>query len=140
MERSGQQEQIQAVARRFAEIAPTGWRRLVGNWEATPLEDGPPRLNYVTLAVVADQGRWAIGQLDFDEPLYDLVAALQVGMAEAGDAWTVMDLEVDEDGRFRSGFGYDPPKRTQGIYDHESMGRFESYLSTWVAEKGPVPR
>ena len=60
-------------------------------------------------------------------------------MAQRGERWTTLDLEVDRDGAFRSDFGYGPPKRTLGIHDEESMGRFESYLDRWVAEHGPVP-
>lgn len=133
-----QQELIRGIAERFAAVAPTGWARLVGNWEAT-LREGEVHLNYLTLAVVDAGGRWAVGQLDFDEGLYGLVVALNEGMAGTGERWTVLDLEVDADGRFRTGFGYETPKRSNGVHDHESIGRFQHYLQTWVAEKGPVP-
>lgn len=36
-------------------------------------------------------------------------------------------------------FGYDTPKRSNGIHDQESLGRFQDYLETWMAEHGPVP-
>ena len=139
MEPSEQQQAVRAVAQRFVEIAPAGWARLVGNWEATRV-DGQVNLNYLTLAVVDLQDRWGIGQLDFDEPLYDLVVELHEGMGSSGDRWSVLDLEVDADGAFRTTFGYGQPKRSLGIEDEESMGRFQNYLATWVAEHGERPQ
>ncbi|XVX21086.1 hypothetical protein ACQP1U_04215 [Actinomycetota bacterium] len=138
MDRSGQGEIIEQVVARAMAIAPGGWARFVGNWEATRPE-GQAHLNYITLAVVEHEGRWALGQFDFDEPLYDLVAHLHDIMTEAGEQWTTLDLEVDADGRFRTQFGYGEPKRTNGVLDEESLGRFERYLETWVAEHGDRP-
>lgn len=139
--RAGQQEQLDRVVRRFAEVAPAGWVRLVGNWEAYAGPAGELTLDYLTLAVVDAGDRWQFGQVGYDEPLYDLVADLH-RMAAAGapgHAWTVLDLEVDQDQTFRAELGYDPPKRARGIHDEESMGRFETYLDRWVAEHGPRP-
>lgn len=138
MEASAQQEQVRAIAERFVHIAPDGWARLVGNWEASVADD-QVSLNWITLGVVDLGDRWGAGQFGYDERLYDLVAELNEGMARAGERWTVLDLEIDRDGTFRTHFGYGPAKRTLGISDEESTGRFEKYLDTWVAEHGPVP-
>jgi len=141
MDAADKRRQIEAVVQRFAEIAPSGWARLVGNWEATRGDDGKTVLNYLTLAVVDASDRWLYGQVEYDEPLYDLVVELNDASADEGPErrWTVFDLEVDADGSYRTDFGYDPPKRSNGIMDEESLGRFESYLEGWMAEHGPVP-
>lgn len=139
MQASDQQQQVRAIAERFVALAPEGWARLVGNWEAT-LVDGEVSLNYITLGIVDLGDRWGAGQFGFDEPLYDLVAELNEGMAQRGERWTTLDLEVDRDGAFRTHFGYGAPKRTLGVHDEESMGRFENYLDRWTAEHGSVPR
>lgn len=134
------EEQIQRIVRRFDAIAPEGWVRLAGNWESYQDADDGLALNYITLAVVASDGGWGAGQLGYDEDLYDEVLALNEAMAE-GDArrWTVLDLEIDaEPAEFRVQFGYDPPKRVNGVLDDESFGRFERYLESWVAEHGPT--
>lgn len=128
--------------RRFATVAPDGWARLVGNWEATRDARGTTILNYLTLAVVDGGDRWLYGQVGYDEPLYDLVADLHDSIARSESAdrhWTVLDLEVDRDLTFRARFGYDTPKRSNGIHDQESVGRFEDYLESWIAEHGAVP-
>ena len=141
MGKAEQQERLERIARRFGDVAPPNWVRLVGNWEAYPGPTGELTLNYVTLAVVDGGDRWLFGQVGYDEPLYDLVAELNRMASEdqPDHAWTVLDLEVDQDGTFRVEFGYDPPKRARGIHDEESMGRFETYLDRWVAEHGPRP-
>jgi hypothetical protein len=140
MDAAAQRQQIEAIAQRFAQIAPDGWARLVGNWEATQDTDGNTVLNYLTLAVVDGSDRWLYGQVAYDEPLYDLVAQLNETAASDGSGrWTVFDLEVDADGSYRTDFGYDAPKRSNGIMDEESLGRFQSYLETWMADHGPIP-
>lgn len=138
VEASEQQERIRAVAERLVQVAPQGWARLVGNWEATVV-DGEVSLNWITLGVVDLGDRWGAGQFGYDAVLYDLVVELNEAVAATGERWSVLDLEVDRDGDFRTQFGYGPARRTLGIPDEESLGRFESYLDSWVAEHGPVP-
>lgn len=134
-----QREILTAVAHRLAEVAPTGWARLVGNWEATG-NPGEAVLNHLTLAVVDGGDRWLFGQVGYDETLYDLVTDLHAAMAgPEGTSWTVLDLELDEDGSYRTDVGYGPAKRSNGVLDEESYGRFQGYLDRWVAEHGPVP-
>jgi hypothetical protein len=140
MDAAERRQQIEATVQRFAEIAPEGWARLVGNWEATQDAAGKTVLNYLTLAVVDGSDRWLYGQVAYDEPLYDLVVQLNETSAGTDSGrWTVFDLEVDADGSYRTEFGYDEPKRSNGIMDDESHGRFQSYLESWMADHGPVP-
>jgi hypothetical protein len=47
---------------------------------------------------------------------------------------------VDQQGKFRFSFSCDPPKRINGIYDDDSMGRFNRYLETYEAERARSPR
>jgi hypothetical protein len=114
----------------------------VGNWEATQDAQGATVLNHLTLAVIDGGDRWLYGQVGYDEPLYDLVAELNDATARTEGPerrWTVLDLEVDADTAYRVQLGYDTPKRSNGIQDHESVGRFQDYLETWIAEHGPAP-
>ena len=136
-----QQEQLGVVARRFASVAPAGWVRLLGSWEATPGPGGGVTLNWITAAVVDAGDRWAYGQVGFDDELYDAVVRLNDLAAQDGPdrRWTTFDLTLDADGTFHVDLGYDPPRRSQGVLDEQSHGRFERYLDTWVAEHGPVP-
>jgi hypothetical protein len=43
---------------------------------------------------------------------------------------------VDQPGKFGFSFSYDPPKRMNGVFDDESMGRFDRYLESYKAERG----
>lgn len=134
-----QRQIVTAVAHRFAEIAPAGWARLAGSWEATGAP-GAATLNYITVAVVHGGDRWLYGQVGYDATLYDLVSDLHKAMAGPdGTSWTTFDLELDPDGTYRTDLGYGIPKRSNGVMDQESYGRFQDYLDTWVAEHGPVP-
>lgn len=137
-----QEELIQAVIERFAAIAPQGWARLAGNWEAYDDEHGSLTLNYITVAVVNGGTEWLYGQVDYDAALYGAVITLNERMS-AGDEqrrWTVFDLEVDADPpAYRVDFGYDPPKRAGGVDDYQSLGRFQDYLQTWIDTHGPTP-
>src|SRR5260370_11659309 len=47
-----------------------------------------------------------------------------------GGRWATCDLEVDPPGKFRFSFSYDPPKRINGVFDDDSMGRFNPPLAT----------
>lgn len=136
-----QQDQLTVVARRFADIAPTGWVHLVGSWEATPGDGGEVSLNWITAAVVDGGDRWLYGQIGYDDVLYDAVATLNEQSARTGPGhrWTTLELHLDRDGTFKVDLGYEPPKRSQGINDEASFGRFERYLDTWVAAHGPTP-
>lgn len=136
------QQHVAGIGQRFVEVAPADWYHLVGNWEASPDPSGVS-LNFLTLAVVDLGDRWGFGQIEFDEPLYDAVAEFALAARSrpfsGSGPWTVLDLEINNEGQFDSKFGFDEPKRTNGVMDEESIGRFENYLETWIAEHGPVP-
>lgn len=137
-----QQELIQTIVQRFAAIAPDGWARLAGNWEAYRDDDDRLTLNYITVAIVNGGHEWLYGQVGYDHVLYDAVIELNERMAGGDEQrrWTVFDLEVDADPpEFRVDFGYGTPKRVNGIDDHESIGRFRDYLQTWIDAHGPTP-
>lgn len=54
-----------------------------------------------------------------------------------GTRWGTCDLVVDQPGKFS--FSYDPPKRINGMFDDDSMGRFDRYLETYEAERPHPP-
>jgi len=51
-----------------------------------------------------------------------------------GRGWGTSDLVVDQPG-FRFNFSHDPPKRINGVFDEEPMGRFDRYLETYRTER-----
>jgi len=74
--------------------------------------------------------------LTFDAATKELFGVLREEMRRTEKyCWGICDLVVDRPGRFRFNFCYDPPKRINGIFDEESMGRFERYLEAYKAER-----
>lgn len=137
-----QEELIQNVIQHFSAIAPQGWARLHGNWEAHHDDHGTLTLNYITVAIVAGDGDWLYGQIAYDHDLYHAVLDLNQRMTghDEQHRWTTFDLEIDaEPPAYRVDFDYDPPKRVNGIDDHQSTGRFRDYLQTWIDTHGPTP-
>jgi DNA/RNA non-specific endonuclease len=53
-----------------------------------------------------------------------------------GERWGTCDLVADRTGEFKYRFSHDPPNRINGVFDDDSMGRFDRYLETYKAERG----
>ena len=51
-----------------------------------------------------------------------------------GDRWGTCDPVVDKSGEFRFKLSYDRPKRINGVFDDDSLGRFNRYLESYKAE------
>lgn len=134
-----QQDQLGAIARRFVEVAPAGWVRLLGRWEAAAEPSGAARLDATTAAVVDGGDRWLFGRLDLDPVLHGAVVGLRVLVEEdSGRPWTTLELLLDPDGTVQVDLGYDPPEGS-GPRDEQSVGGLRRHFDTWVAERGPVP-
>jgi hypothetical protein len=112
------------------------WLRIVVNYEVQE-DDGGLIEDRLGFYIAEDaQQVLATHTLVFGPELKDLFRGLNQEMGRTGGArWGTCDLVVDPPGRFRFSFSYDPPKRINGIFDDDSMGRFDRYLEVYQAER-----
>ena len=115
------------------------WKRIVVNYEIQE-EDGSLIEDRRGFTIIPDgAGDFRKGQLAFDTEVKGLFRELRAEIQRSeGQGWGTCDLIVDQPGRFRFNFSYDPPKRINGVFDEQSMGRFDRYLDTYKAERADI--
>lgn len=130
-------EEIEAnLLDRLRVLAPDGWLRMVLNCEAQVDSSLGLVLNGKQFAVTTTSDGPSREQMSFDDDLSDCIRALHSAQSSGPGAepWTVLDVELDVDGGHRVDFGYGAPKRINGVRDHESFGRFKTYVEDHRAE------
>jgi len=112
------------------------WERIVVNYEMAD-EDGGLTEDRTGFYIAADSsGELRDKDISFTDPVKEMFRALREEMRKtSGDAWSTCDLVIDPPGKFHYNFSYDPPKRINGVFDEESMGRFDHYLESYKAER-----
>jgi hypothetical protein len=118
-------------------------RTIGAQWEWTVVncemqeEDGGPTEDRRGFYITPDgTGGFHKASLTFDTTAKDLFRALGLEMRRSkGQGRGGCDLVVDQSGRLRFNFSYDPPRRINGVFDEASMGRFDRYLQTYAAER-----
>lgn len=112
------------------------WERIVVNYEMQE-EDGGVTEDRRGFYIASDgSGGFRKASLIFDATVKTLFRDLREEMRRTeGQGWGTCDLVVDQPGKFRFNFSYAPPKRINGVFDDDSMGRFDHYLETYKAER-----
>jgi hypothetical protein len=112
-----------------------GWERIVVNYEIQE-EDGGLIEDRLGFYISQDASRApATNTLRFGPEVKELFRELNEEMQRtAGAHWGTRPV-VDKPGKFKFSFSYDPPKRVNGVFDDDSMGRFDRYLETYEAER-----
>lgn len=107
------------------------WRQIVVNYE-TLLHSAEPQTSDISFSVAQDHDG-TLEIVDFrlsrtaKSALQELAAVMQ---AQGGAAWTVCDLVIEADGRYRFDFDYGAPYRLSGqLHDQ----RFDDYLQRYLA-------
>ena len=112
------------------------WERIMVNYEMQEEDGGLTEDRRGFYIVLDGAGGYRKVGLVFDSAVKDLFRALRETMQSSeGQGWGTCDLVIDQPGRFRFNFSYDPPKRINGVFDDESMGRFDRYLDAYKAER-----
>lgn len=95
------------------------WDTAVVNMEVGEIQ-GELRQNCICLAFRRQQGDWVRDSFLLPRNCYALFVSLREQMAGSG-VWTVCNLEICSDGRYKFHFSCDLPKRLNGVYDDEAM-------------------
>jgi Protein of unknown function, DUF600 len=126
-----------AIVTALARDLPDAWERIVVNYEIQE-EDGGLTEDRLGFYIAKDAaGGFRESELAFTPEVKRLFREMndEVQRSE-GERWGTCDLVVDQPGKFKFSFSYDRPKRINGVFDDESMGRFDRYLETYNAERG----
>lgn len=109
------------------------WERIVVNYET--LSHQPDETTSAIAFSVARQksGDWEIVDFRLSDAAEADLERLKLAMHAQKDAyWTVCDLTIERDGRYKFCYSYDTPYRLSGnIHDK----RFDHYLESYRAEK-----
>ncbi len=126
----------EAIVTTLARGIPGAWERIVVNYEMQEEDGGlteDRRGFYITKDATGDFRK---GELAFSSEVKALFRQMNDKIHQTeGHRWGTCDLVVDQSGKFRFNFSYDPPKRINGVFDDDSMGRFDRYLETYKAER-----
>jgi hypothetical protein len=123
---------VTALARDIAD----GWERIVVNYEMQE-EDGGLTEDRLGFYIAKDPaGDFRESDLAFSPEVKALFREMNEEIKRSeGERWGTCDLVVDQPGKFKFSFTYDPPKRINGVFDDDSVGRFDRYLETYRAER-----
>jgi Protein of unknown function, DUF600 len=112
------------------------WERIVVNYEIQDKDGGLTEDRRGFYIVSDGSGDVRKRPLKFHAIVKDLFRKLRAEIQQSeGQAWGTCDLVIDQPGRFRFDFSYDPPKRINGVLDDQSKGRFDRYLETYKAKR-----
>jgi hypothetical protein len=112
------------------------WERIVVNYEMQEEYGGltEDRLGFYILK--DPSGEFHELGLKFTPEVKGLFRKMNDEMQRTvGERWGTCDLVVDQPGQFNFNFSYDPPKRINGVFDENSMGRLDRYLETYKTEQ-----
>jgi hypothetical protein len=125
-----------AIVTALARGIPDAWERIVVNYEMQE-EDGGLTEDRLGFYIAKDPtGDLRESDLVFSPEVKTMFREMNDETKRtAGDRWRTCDLVVDKSGEFRFKFSYDPPKRINGVFDDDSLGRFNRYLETYKAER-----
>jgi hypothetical protein len=126
-----------AIVTALAREIPDAWERIVVNYEMQE-EDGGLTEDRLGFYIEKDAaGNLRESELAFTPEVKRLFREMNDEIRRSeGERWGTCDLVVDQPGKFKFSFSYDPPKRINGVFDDDSMGRFDRYLETYKAERG----
>lgn len=113
--------------------ADRSWQQIVVNYE-TLLHSSAPQVSDISFSVAEDRtGLLEIVDFRLSRVAKDALQDLAIAMhAQARAWWTVCDLVIEADGRYRFDFGYDAPYRLSGQIDDQ---RFDDYLQRYLSRQ-----
>ena len=124
-----------AIVTALAHAIPGAWERIVVNYEMQE-EHGGLTEDRLGFYIAKDPtGNLRESELAFSPEVKRLFRDMNDEIQRSeGERWRTCDLVVDQPGKFKFSFSYERPKRINGVFDDDSMGRFDRYLETYRAE------
>ena len=119
-----------------AQAIPSAWERVIANYEVEDRADG--RVENLIVVYVQSNGTELIakGLEDAPSTVEKAFSALHEDSAPSADArWTTSEIVIDADRGYRFTFSFDPPKRINGVFDHDSLDKFDAYADIYRNEK-----
>jgi Protein of unknown function, DUF600 len=124
-----------AIVTALARGIPDAWERIVVNYEMQEEDDGLTEDRLGFYIAKDPTGELRESDLVFSPEVKAMFREMNDEIKRtAGDRWGTCDLVVDKSGEFRFKFSYDRPKRINGVFDDDSLGRFNRYLESYKAE------
>lgn len=124
-----------AIVSALARSIPDAWERIVVNYEMQEEDGGLTEDRLGFYIAKGSTGDLRESDLVFSPEVEAMFREMNDEIKRtAGDRWGTCDLVVDKSGEFRFKLAYDPPKRINGVFDDDSLGRFNRYLETYKAE------
>ncbi len=125
-----------AIVAALARGIPDAWERIVVNYEMQEEDGGLTEDRRGFYIAKGPTGELRKSDLAFSPEVKAMFREMNDEIRRAeGERWGTCDLVVDQPGKFRFSFSYGPPKRINGVFDDDSMGRFDRYLETYKAER-----
>lgn len=114
---------------------PDAWERIVVNCEMQEEDDGSTEDRLGLYIAKGPTGDLRESELVFSPEVRAMFREMNNEIKRTtGDRWGTCDPVVDKSGEFRFKLSYDRPKRINGVFDDDSLGRFNRYLESYKAE------
>jgi len=114
---------------------PDAWERIVVNYEMQEEDDGSTEDRLGLYIAKGPTGDLRESELVFSPEVRAMFREMNNEIKRTtGDRWGTCDPVVDKSGEFRFKLSYDRPKRINGVFDDDSLGRFNRYLESYKAE------
>jgi len=126
-------ESQQSLVRTLISMVEATWEHIVCNVEIKPLDDEEIYVDCLALVICSRDGALSTEPVRLNSAMKsDFGAIRRAMMTDDGNRnWTGFELRIDRPDRFAFDFTYDPPKRVEGLHDHQSYFRFDTYLDDY---------
>jgi hypothetical protein len=125
------------IAQGLVKAMTEPWERIVVNFEMDTTPEGRVvdyRFFYISPSTDGDFKKTSV--IALPKEVTEHFIGLNDAMLESeGARWGICDMLVDRSRKYNFKYDYGSPKRIRGVFDESSMGRFDKYLDTYLAER-----
>ncbi|MCT4615498.1 MAG: hypothetical protein N4A49_11555 [Marinifilaceae bacterium] len=111
----------------FNTILPYNWEMLILNLEVVEGSNNTPITNRICFCIYTEKEILKTMNKSIPIELEDLLLDLR----KLKENWDICDLSILSNGVFEFNFSYDGVKRLNGVFDNESMFRFDNHIDEY---------